>query len=672
MNQKFTIRPKPQEGESLSGYIIRISEVNCTKFWSVMAYLGIKSGYVYNLDTSPQKVVSISKLSNLLGIDEESILKMTFRNLFNKFYSNIITDDNQFRNAVSDEIISNKRRYCVSCLRESGYYKLLWQVKEIDMCSIHFTKLQSICSFCGTEQSFITSTLGTSLCFKCKNDISIQEESIIQDQDRINEQLKVIDDWLFLLSEKFAVDNSLCGYNRGEFLTIASLYVSQMMGEVFDRGKISYFTSYEITDFLAFIFNLDGGVCVSLNRLLKLSRSFEVDLNRLFSLDIPETYIDSLNVYRSKYENITLGVCLAPWCNSYKSNKSLITIDSRKVVKNYYLCCICKECFTKYGYNRNTGDWENGDGFIDLLWNKVLPSLNSLETLGNIESKYKINKYWIRNAIGYAANYKLLNEELLEKYEMKNIPNDIISCFNILYKLEGSMRQNAREYFKWNTHKFYYYLNMKEVQYYLIFEKNMFFRKYSDFDDRKGKLKKKFKEILEYYIEIDKDIALKNLEKDLGCSENTIYNYGLRNIMYDAIKKQKEIRKALKNENIINRIEEYFEKIDLLDDLLTITKVYKDLNLNKRNLFRDNSSLEYNKIVNLISGKVGEYNNKIINSRTQQLIEQANKIIKGFSMIGEKATYKKIALKLDIPEVSLKKNVILRTAIKKTIKNYYG
>ena len=242
MNQKFTIRPKPQEGESLSGYIMRISEMNCIKVWGIMRYLGVRRNKVHHLDMLPQKIVDMSNFNCLLGGDEESILRMTFWNLLNKFYSNVTLEYKDFkRNVLTDEIVKNKRRYCVSCLRESGYYKLLWQVKEVDMCNIHFTKLQSGCSFCGTEQPYMASTLGMFLCFKCGNDISTQEELKIKDTNLINEQLKVIDNWLFLLSEKFSLDKYLNVYNKEEFLIIVSFYVSQMMEEVFDRAKISFF-----------------------------------------------------------------------------------------------------------------------------------------------------------------------------------------------------------------------------------------------------------------------------------------------------------------------------------------------------------------------------------------------------------------------------------------------
>ncbi|KLE15726.1 TniQ family protein [Clostridium sp. C8] len=666
MNQKFTIRPKPQEGETFSGYIMRISEVNCTKFWSVMAYLGIKSGYVYSLDDSPEKIVSISNLTSLLGVDEESILKMTFSNLFNQFYFNSTLEERLLkRSTVSDEIVKNKRRYCISCLRENRYYKLVWQIKEVNICSIHFTKLQSCCSLCGTKQPYISSALSTFSCYKCGSDISIQLEPVIKDQNEINEQLKIIDDWSFLLSEKFSINNDLYGYSREKFLVMASFYVSQGMEEIFDRGSISFFESGEMTDYLRFIYDLSGGKCMSLKMILRLSRNFNISLDRLLSISIPESYINSLEVYRSKFENKALGVCLAPWCNSYKSNKSLTRIHSRKGIKNHYSFSICKECFNKYGYNKNTGDWENIGGFIDLLWNKVLPSLNSHDMVEKISRKYKIDRYIIKNAIGYADNYKLLNEELSEKYKPKNIPNDIISYFSYLYELMGPMRRNAYKYFRWSSCEFYYYMNIKEVQDYLIFEKNMFFKKDSCFNARKEQFKKRFQDILEYYIQIDKDINLKNLSKDLKCTDNKIYDHGLKDIMRDAVIKQYEKRKIINKEKIMNKVEIYFEQKKLLDDLLVYNKVHKDLELSRSQL-----GLEKETIEKLVSSKVKEHNNKVITNRTQQLVEQANEIIKEFSMIGEKVTYKKIALLLGISLSSLRKNVEFKNAIDEIRRNY--
>lgn len=669
MSEKFTIRPKPQEGESLSGYIMRISELNCTKFWCLMKHIGISNSVVSRpLDISPEKIVNISNLTNLLGLDEESILKMTFSSLFNQLYPNITPEDKQLkRNPVSDEIVKNKRFYCISCLRESGYYKLLWQVKEIYICNIHFTKLQSCCSLCGTNQPLISSALSIFSCHKCGNPIYTQLESKIKDSDEINEQLKIIDDWLFLLNEKLLVNNNLYSYSKERFLVILSFYVAQGMEEIFDRGKISFFESGEVTDYLRFIYGLSGGKYISLKIILKLLRNFNISLETLFSINIPESYIASLEDYRNKFENKFTGVCLAPWCNSYKSNKALTIINSRYGIENHYLFSVCKECFNKYGYNKNTGEWENIGGFIDLLLNKVVISLNSHDSLKDISLKHKIDRYIIKNAIGYAANYKLLNEELLERYKPKNIPNDIISYFSYLYELIGQMRINSYKYFRWSSCEFYYYINIKEVQDYLIFEKNMLLKKDSCFNDRNEQFKKRFQDLLEYYIQIDKDINLKNLSKDLKCTDNKIYYHGLKEIMRNAAIKQYEKRKVINKEKIINEIEIYFKEKRMLDDLLTYNKVYKDLELGRKRL-----GIEKETIKKVVLSNVKEHNNNVINNRTQRLIEEANKIIENLFMLGEKVSYKKLALLLDISLSSLRRNVELKKAIDEIKKNYYS
>lgn len=668
MGDKFTIRPKPKAGESLSGYLMRISEMNSTKFGRVRNYLGIDGHHVYPLDILPQRVVRISNLTNLLGINEESILKMTFWSLFNKFYTNIIAENNQFRTVISDEFVKNKRRFCVSCLRESGYYKLLWQVREIDMCNIHFTKLQSKCLSCGTEQPFISSTLGRYLCFRCGNDISEQVESKINDLDYINMQLKVIDEWLFLLNENISFNSHLHKYSQEKFLVIVCLYISQMMESIFDRKKIYFFTRDDIRNYTKFINDIDGGKSITLYKLLSLSRQFSIDLNKLFSLNVPETYITSLKTCGSKHENKTLGVCLAPWCNSYKSNKSLILMSSYKFNRsNKYnnLWCVCEECFNKYGYNEKTKEWENVDGFIDVLWNKILPSLKLGSSLKDILYKHKIDWYYLSNFIGYSVNHKLLNKELLEKYGVEKIPSNITNYFSYLYDLRGSMRMNARKCFKWNSHEFYYYLNLKEVQKYLLFEKNLFLKSVSDSQGRKSKFEKKFKELLKYYIDTDTDITFKNIQADLKCSDGTIYRNGLGNIVRDATEEQIKRRENFKKEYIINKVKEYFIQIDLSGNLLTCSQVYKDMKLSKSGLRRNKE------IINFISSKVKECNRKITNNRTKLLIEQTDKIVEQIFLLGENVTYKKISVQLGISESTLRRNIALKKAISDTIKKYY-
>lgn len=667
MKQKFKIRPNPQEGESLSGYLIRISEMNCFNFGSVREYLGVDNHYVYPLDILPQRNLVISKLIDLLGVNEKEILKMTFWNLLKKFYSNIIVESNQFRAVISDIFVKNKRRYCVSCLREKHYYKLLWQISEIDMCDIHYTYLQSRCSLCGTEQPFISSTLGKFLCFKCRNDLSKQSEITINDYNTINNQLKLIDDWMFLLNGETSLDEYSYEYSKEKYLIIVSLYISQMMESKFNRKNISFFNSSEITNYLRFINDSEGGRCITLNKLINLSRSFNIDIKRIFNLKVPKAYIDTINNYINKYEERTLGVCLAPWCSNYRSNESLVAINDYKFNRYNNLVCVCNGCFNKYGYNRKTGEWENVDGFIELLWNIVLPSLNLEFSLRAIMSKYKIDYFVLCNAIGYSANYNLLSKELLEKYRVENIPSNIKSYFSYLYDLNGSNRKNAKKCFNWTSCEFYYYLNTKEVQEYLLFEKKMFLRKFSDHNvKKKSELKKELKDLLKYYLDSDININIKNIEMNLNCSNSTIYRKELGKIIRDAIEKQTKIRKVLKNEYIKSKVNEYFQKIDLTNKLLTCKQVHKDLELSKAGLGQ-----EKREVIKLISSEVKAYNSKVIDNRTKKLIEQVNKTVEELSILGENVTYEKIAYQLGISKSTLVRNSALKESISEAIKKYY-
>jgi hypothetical protein len=665
MEQKFTIRPKIQEGESFSGYLMKVAEMNSVKFGSVRKYLGIDGNYVYPLDILPQKIVNISSLTNLLGIDEESVLKMTFWNLFNKFCSNIVFETNEFNSDISVEFERRERRFCVSCLREHSYYKLLWQVKEVCICDIHFTKLQSICSSCGTKQPFISSTLGKLLCFKCGNDISKQLEEKVSDKNYIKEQLRIIEDWLFLLNKKPLLSSHYNEYGKEKFLTIISLYISQMMEDEFKLDNISFFNITDIRRYIKFINNLEGGKSIKFNKFLKLARNFNINLNTIFSINVPEAYIISLCGY--KYKNKRVGVCLSHWCTNYNSASSMVTINSYKFNTYHYLSCVCTKCFNKYGYNLKTHKWENIDGFIDLLSNKILPSLHLGISLEEILLKYKIKEAKLINAIAYSANYKLLDKEFMEKYTIKSIPDNIKDCFTYLYNLKGSMRKNSKKYFGWNANEYYYFLNLKEIQYFLIFNKKMFLnRSYNDRNGKKEQLKEDLEKLFKYYINTDKDINVINITKDLNHPHYKIYRSGLNGEIKKAVKKQQEIRKVHKKDFLIDKVKEYFKQKEVADNLLTCNDVYKDLELN-RNVLRK----EMAEVKKLIKYKVDNYNKKVFNYRTKNLIKKTAEIVEEFSRVGENATHENIAFRLGISLSTLRRNVELKKAIGYIINRYY-
>jgi hypothetical protein len=97
---------------------------------------------------------------------KQDLCNMTFTPIISKFVEpGKIGDGTTYISMISREIDRTVRWFCPKCIKEQGYYKLLWQVKEIEICDIHLIKLEYICKSCNRPHLYVHKEIGT--CIYC-------------------------------------------------------------------------------------------------------------------------------------------------------------------------------------------------------------------------------------------------------------------------------------------------------------------------------------------------------------------------------------------------------------------------------------------------------------------------------------------------------------------------
>lgn len=209
--RRLLVPSKINSGESLTTYLLRASQRNLVSILDI--YNIVKNGTVlkkfnvrfFQLDIYPNKLVNIEKLSALLGVSVSQIEKMTLTSVFNKYIEEESIQPSSYKLLLS--LINNKtRRFCPVCLNENKYFKLIWQVKELEICDKHSTKLTDICPICGCIQPYIHEKLGQIKCLKCNSQLDQSNLNSVN-QNIVSEQLSKYSDWYFLMDNSRSFQN---------------------------------------------------------------------------------------------------------------------------------------------------------------------------------------------------------------------------------------------------------------------------------------------------------------------------------------------------------------------------------------------------------------------------------------------------------------------------------
>lgn len=588
---KFSIRPAPKPGESLSSYLLRVSIANDIEVLDLMRAFS-KDGKLMRyrshlLDTLPPLAANLGQLSRWVIKTESCLENMSFLPVVKKFYSD--EEINNFKGVTSKIItrciITDRRRFCSQCLHEGRGYQLIWQVAELKFCNIHLTKLTDRCTLCYTEQQYkLNDKTYHYMCDRNTHDLRKQSQESAEVEE-LNNELRKYEDWLFLLNPYLSLVPIIEGLNQDQSLAAALLYITQVDKRRFTT-KNSILSQFDVYNFRKIISQPQDTVLkVHLERLLSIVRKVGISLKNFSQLNVSVDYVVSIKESTGSKQ----AVCLAPWCVSYLNDKTMIKVKHNPRVSDkgviYNGHTVCVNCWMRYGYDNKDNTWSPVGNFMKLI-QRTIEIINPKHSKYEISRRLKTSKTTVTKIYGYMIQYGLLPSELKLKYTPPAFKGDLVKCFQELVHEEGGngLMVKSSKLMGWDVQTYYYYLADAKVQRYLIFDAHTDRTRYQSATEKfrihdKNQVIGAFEDVVQAFLAKDRTISLKTLSNELSVSSRSLYLYGLGPRISEVIKEQRSQRKRALEDQLWESADAYLGEKENRDEPVQVKEVVAYLGL---------------------------------------------------------------------------------------------
>ncbi|MEA4900709.1 TniQ family protein [Desulfitobacterium sp.] len=467
-NERFTIRPKIIQGESLTSYLSRVALRNCISPLQMLKLIEFKNvrnvKLGYSIDLYPGLVSNLKRIENLTDQAICELELMTFWPLIRKFCQVTKGQWSIIREVTEKRFL----KYCSLCLQETGTFKLLWQVSEIQICNIHRVKLLHSCPECNKEINY--SLVHPPFC-SCKSRIR-KGKSEKCDVTLTKKQLLIYEEWEYLVDPKTTISPKIKGLNSQRAMAIGLLYLNST-----NEYKITS-TNYSIS-LRNIAIGEKGKYVITMKKFLDILRKAGLTPEQFSNLEIPLYFIRDTLVAR---KNINMS-CLTPWCKSFGSADQMKRISHLDCFKNNKLKfsqpSICLDCGIKYGVGTHDGLWQSIDDFFTLS-EKIKELMLDGKSRRQIRSIVGIGDFLLNRVVGYLAFHRLIPNEVIRKLKLEVCPKDIVSYFKKIVECATDKRigffSSAHKLFGWTSLEYYYYYCHPEVQRFLFLFPNRHIR----------------------------------------------------------------------------------------------------------------------------------------------------------------------------------------------------
>lgn len=622
VRRTFTIRPKLIEGESLSSYLIRTANLNAitsiTKIWQLVKkqeIYKVDRNFFYKFDLFPSDIVHLSDLSILLNIKANELVSHSFEPIVSFFYPGVAG-----KMIFGKEIELKHRRFCRSCLNENRAFQLLWQVKEIHMCHKHFTRIESKCHRCGSEQPYLKrGHLEPLKCNFCGELLFDEIAEPIKDINIKNKQLRIYRDWNNLFTITNYINNNFLKESQPIHRKIAVLLLFLATP---NTGRINYkkhpfYSSSQAKRLLEIARNKSNGT-LQLGFILKTLRELNIEISYLMSLKVPNSFIRIL-LNKKKGKKVQVIECKSEWCEFLGTDHKMVDmrfLSKGKYVPKEYLyssMCVCTYCWVQVGYNKELSKWEETN-----ISRCLLQEINNLIRMGfsekQIIQQLKIYSNKVYFYLGYIYRYNpFCNTNLnIEARVTDESSSTLINNFSLLksfWKKSELLTQQATNFFGWDVLSTFYYFWHPEIQQYIYLEENS---RVTNIENE-GDLKNDVDRVIRYLDENNIQISVKEVAAILDITESTLRYHNLNKNINEAKLSNKLNKENEEFEFIYEVINEYIKNKKIHEEPILVHEVYKFLGKSEK-IIKSN----YPEIAKFISDSAKE------SISEQKLIRRAN------------------------------------------------
>lgn len=598
VENRFTVRIRPYTGESLYSFMLRFAEENgisILKLWNMIKKT--RSHLVQLADAGVLNFVPINmieplKMAYMTGLAVEDIFGMSFYYLLKKFCGNSKIERSRF----ISEILRDTFNYCPKCLHESPYHRLLWSVKNVNICIKHRNPLINRCLHCNQE-IMIKDLHGFRTCPYCGNELWENEIFTPLDTEEFKRQ-----SWVYNTFDKL-ITNSDIKVEPND-MAIRILFILNKAQSIFDREVIQ--NSLNGREMLPTVLqhareSLSNKRTMHLSFILSVLYENNTSIDKFLNMKVPEDFIASIrNKTTLKKDEVC---CIAPWCKNYMKKGMLVKTGTSFKRKNdgdvykYYL--ICPECGCEYAFDENN-ELKERTHFIEsyhLLNNFTKQELG----LKRLSEKTGLSQEMVRRCLSYFQSRQVFTGEFNRKtYEVDEL---------LLHKFIKAIKSDIRinEIKKWpiweSYNHFLFYRFHKDV----IKELNTnACGKHIELKEAVNERQIFIKNTLERMLKQDSEITIKNVCKEAGVCAETLRYWGCNPLIAQIKDKQRE-EKILELKNRVHiMVDKYL--LENSDDIITSDGMYSYIGIIRNVLWRYSPELTA-----YIGHTLNEHNKKLRN-----------------------------------------------------------
>ena len=348
--ESLPLRPGPYPGECLSGYLLRLADLNgYAIFWDMV-------GDLFPAWDAPQQINMLKweyplkdwgRIPRRTGLTLDELARLTVASWVAKFrvppdlQHSIYMSPGHFLKSLVNPVL----RVCPLCLQSQPYLRLLWRLLPVTVCLEHGCLLQERCSACGTILTPVSQDHRHLCCPTCGADFR-SLSMIMASQDIVNVQRRRQEDFCFLLdpATTIAKANGLgytaAGYNPSQAVGLKFRYLRYQTG-------ISAKSMAQKTNLtLMAMRSIEQGVQAPLQHYLSYLEAMNLSWKEFAILEVPDEYVQEIQTHRHMH----LRICPNPKCSNHPSFSGtrvqmLRDIPDLRIAR--FRCQVCGQRFTR-------------------------------------------------------------------------------------------------------------------------------------------------------------------------------------------------------------------------------------------------------------------------------------------------------------------------------------
>lgn len=343
--ESLPLHPAPYPGECLSGYLLRLADLNgYAIFWDMV-------GDLFPTWETPQQINKLiweypfkdwGRIPLRTGLMPAELTRLTVAAWVGKF--RILPDLNRSiymsPGHFLKRLVNPVLRVCALCLQAQPYLRLIWRLLPVTVCLTHGCLLQERCSTCGTTLTSVSQIQRHLCCPTCGANFRSMSMTMAS-QNILKVQSRRQDDFCFLLDPATAITKAGAdvGYDPAYALGLKFRYLHSQAGI---SAKSMAQKANLAVDALT---SIEHGALVPLRHYLSYLEALQVSWKELAVLEVPDEFVQAMQTPR----HIHLRLCPNPKCSNHHpppgtSVQLLRDMPEQRIAR--FHCTTCGRRFT--------------------------------------------------------------------------------------------------------------------------------------------------------------------------------------------------------------------------------------------------------------------------------------------------------------------------------------